>query len=123
MAVESEKPLRERASEFFLDLQGRICAALERLDGSATFGMDRWEREGGGGGLTRVLESGTIFEKAGVNYSAVHGILDESSAAKMPVGSGTGFHATGVSLVLHPWHPMVPTVHANFRCLERGTGG
>jgi coproporphyrinogen III oxidase len=119
----SQEPLRERASEFFLDLQSRICDALERLDGSAGFGTDRWERHGGGGGLTRVLESGAVLEKAGVNFSEVHGDLGESFAAKLPVGSGMAFYATGISLVLHPRNPMVPTVHANFRYLERGSGG
>jgi coproporphyrinogen III oxidase len=121
--LDSQKPLRERASDFFLDLQSRICDALERLDGSAGFGTDRWERDGGGGGLTRVLESGAMLEKAGVNFSEVYGDLGEAFAAKLPVGSGTAFYATGVSLVLHPRNPMIPTVHANFRYLERGSGG
>src|SRR5690349_4968438 len=116
--LDSQKPLRERASDFFLDLQSRICDAVERLDGTAGFGTDPWERDGGGGGLTRVLESGAVLEKAGVNFSEVHGDLGESLAAKLPVGSGTVFYATGVSLVLHPRNPMVPTVHANFRYLE-----
>src|SRR5262249_37739225 len=82
-----------------------------------------WTREEGGGGRTRVLEGGALFEKAGVNYSAVHGFFEDAFAAKMPVGDGTEFFASGVSLVLHPLSPMVPAVHANFRYLERGRGG
>ena len=121
--VSTEKPLRERAAEFFFGLQDDICAALEQLDGQASFREDRWERDGGGGGRTRVLEGGALFEKAGVNYSAVHGHFEDAFAAKMPVGEGTQFFASGVSLVLHPLSPMVPTVHANFRYLERGSGG
>lgn len=112
--------LSERASVFFAELQDLVCEALARLDGAGSFREDRWEREGGGGGRTRVLEAGAVFEKAGVNFSHVHGELAESFAARLPLGSGASFIATGISLVLHPWSPMVPTVHANFRYLERG---
>jgi len=69
------------------------------------------------------MEGGALFEKAGVNFSEVHGRFDEAFAAKLPVGQGSKFFATGVSLVLHPLNPMVPTVHANFRYLERGLSG
>src|SRR5262245_53102985 len=110
---------RDRADQFFKGLQDRICAGLEELDGTK-FREDLWTREGGGGGRTRVMENGAVFEKAGVNFSAVAGNLPEEFAAKIPRGSGTAFFATGVSLVLHPWSPMVPTVHANFRYLEKG---
>ena len=115
--------LRERARDYFANLQDEVCGALEGLDGGAVFGDDRWAREGGGGGRTRVMENGAVFEKAGVNFSEVFGQFDERFAARMPVGDGTEFFATGVSLVLHPWNPLVPTVHANFRYLERGSGG
>src|SRR5262249_50212307 len=115
--------LRDRASQFFAQLQGEICTALEKLDGLATFQEDPWERPGGGGGRTRVLQEGAIFEKAGVNFSAVHGSFPEAFANRLPVGDGLDFFATGVSLVLHPLNPFVPTVHANFRYLERGSGG
>jgi coproporphyrinogen III oxidase len=110
---------RERTEQFFKGLQDRICGGLEELDGTK-FREDVWSREGGGGGRTRVMEEGRIFEKAGVNFSAVAGNLPEEFAAKIPRGNGTAFFATGVSLVLHPRSPMVPTVHANFRYLEKG---
>jgi coproporphyrinogen III oxidase len=111
--------LAAEAQAFFEGLQTRICAAVEAEDGTAIFRNDRWERPGGGGGLTRVLADGGVFEKAGVNTSAVHGELRPDFAATLP-GDGLGFFATGVSLVLHPKSPKVPTVHANFRCLSRG---
>ncbi len=121
--MSSDRPLRERATDFFAGLQDDLCAALERLDGGARFREDDWRREGGGGGRTRVMEGGALFERAGVNFSAVHGHFENAYAERMPVGEGTQFYAAGMSLVLHPWNPMVPTVHANFRYLERGTGG
>ncbi len=121
--MSSASPLKEQASNFFAGLQDEICAAIEQLDGAATFRQDIWQREGGGGGRTRVLEGGSVFEKAGVNFSEVHGKLDAAFAAKLPVGEGFEFSASGVSLVLHPLNPMVPTVHANFRHFERGSRG
>ncbi len=105
--------------QYFQDLQGRICAALEELDGTATFREDRWDRPGGGGGRTRVLAGGAVLEKAGVNFSHVFGDVTDDMARQLP-GTGAGFSATGISLVLHPWSPRVPTVHANFRFLTRG---
>ncbi len=110
---------RENTELYLKQLQDKICAGIEELDGGR-FREDRWERQGGGGGRTRILENGGIFEKAGVNYSAVHGNLPEEFASKIPLGFGTAFFATGVSLVLHPLSPMVPAVHANFRYLEKG---
>jgi len=121
--MSSETVLRERARDFFAGLQDQICAELERLDGKASFREDLWQREGGGGGRTRVIEDGSVFEKAGVNFSEVHGQLDEAFANRMPIGDGTQFFACGISLVLHPLNPFVPTVHANFRYLERGSSG
>lgn len=118
-----EIPLRRRAGIFFSALQDEVCAALEKLDSQARFREDVWKREEGGGGRTRVMEAGAVFEKAGVNFSEVHGAFDEAFAARLPVGEGTGFFATGISLVLHPLNPFVPTVHANFRYLERGSRG
>jgi coproporphyrinogen III oxidase len=117
------EPLRKRASGFFASLQDEICQSIERLDGRSRFREDLWQREGGGGGRTRVIEGGAVFEKAGVNFSEVHGVMEEAFAERMKIGEGTEFYATGVSLVLHPASPMVPTVHANFRYLERGSGG
>ena len=120
--MNAQKRLKDRARDFFAELQDEICAALESLDGAARFREDLWVRDGGGGGRTRVMEDGALFEKAGVNFSEVDGKFDEAFAAKMPVGDGSEFFATGISLVLHPSNPFVPTVHANFRYLERGSG-
>lgn len=112
--------MQERASAYFLDLQDRICSALEQLDGMARFHEDRWEREAGGGGRTRVIQNGAVFEKGGVNFSLVHGEMSEEFAKQVP-GEGRAFTATGISLVLHPRSPMIPTVHANFRFLTKGS--
>lgn len=111
--------MRQETARYFSELQDRICAALEELDGQGRFREDRWQREGGGGGRTRVLADGALFEKAGVNFSDVWGELSEEFAAQIP-GQGREFTATGISLVLHPRSPMVPTVHANFRFLTKG---
>lgn len=113
-------PLRDRAAAYVRALQDRICAALEEIDGETRFREDAWDRPGGGGGLTRVLEGGAVFEKAGVNTSAVHGTLPGALAERMK-GEGDSFYATGVSLVLHPRNPHVPTVHANYRFISRGS--
>ena len=110
---------REKAESYFKGLQDRISSGIEELDGTR-FREDSWSREGGGGGRTRILENGNVFEKAGVNVSSVHGSLPEQFAEKIPLGTGTSFYATGVSLVFHPRSPMVPAVHANFRYLEKG---
>ena len=111
--------LFDLAAKFFRDLQGDICRELAELDGGKDFGADAWQRPGGGGGVSRVLEGGVVFEKAGVNWSSVEGELPAELAAQMP-GEGRAFRAAGVSLVLHPRSPMVPTTHANFRCLSKG---
>jgi coproporphyrinogen III oxidase len=119
-------PHFETAALFFQDLQDRIVAALERLDGGR-FRHDDWTRDEGepagpvlgGFGRTRVLEGGAVLEKAGVNFSQVHGKFSEAFAATMP-GAGLDFMATGISLVLHPRNPYVPTVHMNYRRLARG---
>jgi coproporphyrinogen III oxidase len=106
----------DKAAAFFRTLQQEICGGLERLDGVGQFVEDSWERSGGGGGFSRVLSEGAVFERAGVNWSDVHGHLPadmEGSSEPEP------FRATGVSLVLHPRSPMIPTVHANFRMIRR----
>lgn len=116
--------IRLQTQTFFSSLQDKICHELEVADGKAKFREDQWHREGGGGGRTRVMEGGAVFEKAGVNFSAVAGVLPEQFANKIGEGiadaDGREFFATGVSLVLHPYNPYVPTVHANFRFLEKG---
>jgi coproporphyrinogen III oxidase len=101
-------------------LQQDICRRVEAEDGKARFGDSAWERPGGGGGRTRVLEEGSTFEKGGVNVSAVFGALDEAFAQKLG-GDGKEFFAAGVSIILHPRSPLVPTVHANFRFIQHGS--
>jgi coproporphyrinogen III oxidase len=110
--------LCDRACAYFRDLQDRIVSALEAIDGGR-FREDAWDRPGGGGGRSRVLTDSTVFEKAGVNFSDVHGEMAEELARQIP-GEGRQFTACGISLVLHPRSPMVPTVHANFRFLTKG---
>jgi coproporphyrinogen III oxidase len=112
--------MHPRAAAYFRDLQDRICAGLESLEGAARFRSDSWDRPGGGGGRTRVLAEGDVFEKAGVNFSEVFGELSDQFAAQIP-GEGRQFTATGISLVLHPRNPFVPTAHANFRFLTKGS--
>ena len=115
----SSHPLCLRASAYFQDLQDRIVAALEQVDGRGRFREDAWQREGGGGGRSRILTDGAVFEKAGVNFSDVHGQMSEEFAPQI-LGEGRDFSACGISLVLHPHSPLVPTVHANFRFLTKG---
>lgn len=110
--------MRKQAVDYFRDLQDRICAGLGKVDGRS-FHEDQWTRAGGGGGRTRVLADGHMFEKAGVNFSEVHGQFSPEFAAQIP-GEGLDFTATGISLVLHPRNPYVPTVHANWRFLTKG---
>ena len=110
------QPDVEAVKSYLMDLQDRICAGLEALDGQARFAEDAWTREGGGGGRTRVLAEGAVFEQAGVNFSHVHGTeLPPSATAARPELAGRGFQAMGVSLVIHPRNPHVPTSHANVR--------
>ena len=112
----SGRPDSDAVLRFLLDLQDRICAALERTDGGARFSEDAWERPGGGGGRTRVMTGGGAFEQAGINFSHVFGDrLPPSATATRPELAGRGFQAMGVSLVLHPHNPYVPTSHMNVR--------
>src|SRR5690606_19785151 len=107
---------------YLLDLQDRICAALEAEDGHARFVEDAWRRPAGGGGRTRVIGDGALIEKGGVNFSHVFGDnLPPSASAHRPELAGRGFQAMGVSLVIHPDNPHVPTSHANVRlfCAEK----
>lgn len=101
---------------FLLDLQNRICAGLAKLDGQATFVADSWTRAEGGGGTSRVLTQGAVFEQAGVNFSHVTGAaMPASATAHRPELAGRSFEAMGVSLVIHPNNPYIPTTHANVR--------
>ncbi|WP_228098312.1 oxygen-dependent coproporphyrinogen oxidase [Chitinilyticum piscinae] len=104
-----------QVKDYLLTLQQNIVATLEQLDGSC-FHTDSWERPGGGGGVTRVIEGGQLFERGGVNFSHVMGEgLPPSASAHRPELAGRAFEAMGVSLVLHPRNPYVPTVHMNVR--------
>jgi coproporphyrinogen III oxidase len=101
---------------YLRELQSRICTALEEIDGSARFTSDCWDRAEGGGGDSRVLAGGAVFEQAGVNFSHVTGAtLPPSATAQRPELAGASWIATGVSLVIHPANPYVPTTHANVR--------
>ena len=110
----------ERADALLRGLQDRISQALQQADGGAVFVEDAWQREaGGGGGRTRVLKRGALFEQAGIGYSSVRGTqLPPSATAHRPQLAGAPWLAVGVSLVLHPWNPYLPTTHANVRYFE-----
>ena len=104
---------------FLRGLQDRLCAALETADGGARFVEDAWTRAEGGGGRTRVLKNGAVFEQAGVNYSRVNGErLPPAATAQRPELAGCAWTALGVSLVLHPHNPYVPTTHLNVRYFQ-----
>ena len=106
----------ERVKQYLLGLQDSICSRLEVEDGNGRFKEDLWQRETGGGGRTRVLEQGDVFEQAGVNFSHVFGKrLPPSATAARPELEGRDFQALGISLVIHPNNPYVPTSHANVR--------
>jgi coproporphyrinogen III oxidase len=108
----------EQVKAYLLSLQDEICSGLEAADGEARFREDNWSREGrlGGGGRTRVIEDGAVFEKGGVNFSHVQGeALPPAATASRPELSGCGYDAMGVSLVMHPKNPYIPTSHANVR--------
>lgn len=109
--------MKDKFYQYIQDLQNCITDKLENIDGEAKFQEDIWERQEGGGGRTRVIENGAVFEKGGVNISAVHGKLPESMQQYFNV-QNANFFACGLSLVLHPKNPMVPTVHANWRYFE-----
>ena len=109
--------MKDRFYAYIEQLQDTITAKLEEVDGKATFKEDIWVRLEGGGGRTRVIENGAVFEKGGVNISGVHGELPDSMKAYFKV-EDANFFACGLSLVLHPKNPMVPTVHANWRYFE-----
>ncbi|MBE9117783.1 oxygen-dependent coproporphyrinogen oxidase [Lusitaniella coriacea LEGE 07157] len=112
---------KARVKEFMQQLQDEICTALEQLDAGNTFQEDSWEREEGGGGRSRVLREGNVFEQGGVNFSEVWGEqLPPSILKQRPEADGHGFFATGTSMVLHPRNPYVPTVHLNYRYFEAG---
>jgi coproporphyrinogen III oxidase len=108
---------KEQIAEEYRQIQNEITASLEALDGTAAFEEELWQRDGGGGGRTRVIQNGSILEKGGVNFSAVYGKLPDSVKKALKVEQDD-FFATGVSIVMHPNHPMVPIIHMNIRYFE-----
>ena len=132
--------MKEQFSSWIKEIQNSICHEVETADGKEKFLEDKWSRPEGGGGITRVIQNGAVFEKGGVNTSEVYGDItpaistqlklngphtpkgglntDADAAAKAPFGGLGAFFACGISLVLHPRSPMVPTVHANYRYFE-----
>ncbi|MDP3294873.1 MAG: oxygen-dependent coproporphyrinogen oxidase [Nevskia sp.] len=114
----NEAPRPADVEAFLRGLQNRICAEVERIDGQAKFLHDAWQRDEGGGGETRVLSEGAVFERTGVNFSDIRGTkLPPAATAARPELVGRGFRAMGVSLVFHPRNPYAPTTHANVRFL------
>ncbi|WP_407468843.1 oxygen-dependent coproporphyrinogen oxidase [Xanthomonas campestris pv. raphani] len=106
----------DRVRDYLTDLQDRICAAVEAIDGKAWFAEDLWQRAEGGGGRTRILRDGAVFEQAGIGFSDVSGArLPPSASAHRPELAGATWRACGVSLVFHPHNPHIPTTHANVR--------
>ncbi len=109
--------IKEQFTSYIHNLQDSICAGLESIDGKAKFIEDKWERPEGGGGKSRVISDGLVFEKGGVNTSIVHGALPVAMQQAFGVPE-SDFFACGLSLVIHPLNPFVPTVHANWRYFE-----
>ena len=109
--------VKETWIQYIHQLQDRLCAALEEQDGGASFAEDKWVRTEGGGGITRILSGGNVFEKGGVNTSVVFGTVTEAMRTQLKI-NGDNWFACGLSLVLHPFNPFVPTVHCNYRMFE-----
>ncbi len=118
---------KEYITEWLKSLQDEICESLQAADGKATFKEEIWTREEGGGGRSRVMENGSVIEKGGVKFSAVHGdtpsfLLTEKQHATGTIQEKSQFYATGVSIVIHPQSPMVPIIHMNIRYFEMSNG-
>ncbi|HTF80116.1 MAG TPA: oxygen-dependent coproporphyrinogen oxidase [Cytophagales bacterium] len=112
---------KENITSFFKSLQDEICHAIEMADGKATFTEDTWQREGGGGGRSRIIAEGNVIEKGGVGFSAVYGDTPDKILNALQLEK-SDFYATGVSIVLHPENPMVPIIHMNVRYFEMSNG-
>lgn len=112
---------KEEIALIYQQMQDHICARLEEFDGQGRFQEDQWDRAQGGGGKTRIFENGQIIEKGGVAFSAVHGPTPDKILAKLGLEK-SDFFATGVSIVLHPYSPMVPIIHMNIRYFEMDNG-
>ena len=115
-------PNKEAITAWFKTLQDNICLELEQADGGATFAEDTWERPGGGGGRSRIIQNGKVLEKGGVGFSAVYGESSESLLRQLQLTEKADFFATGVSIVLHPQNPHVPIIHMNVRYFEMSNG-
>jgi coproporphyrinogen III oxidase len=115
---------KDEITEWLVKLQDDICRQLEEADGKGKFTTDRWERSGGGGGVTKILTNGNVIEKGGVNFSAVWGQTPEATLRLLQIKDDIhpDFFATGVSVVLHPLNPMVPIIHMNVRYFELSNG-
>ena len=111
------RDFRDRWIAYIYGLQDRICEALEQVDGQAVFLTDEWERDGGGGGRTRVIADGNVIDKGGVNTSVVWGKVNDAMRTQLKL-DGAKWFACGLSLVIHPLNPYVPTTHANWRYFE-----
>lgn len=112
---------RQLVEHWYRDLQDNICSELEKLDGTAQFMEEQWDRGDGGGGRSRVIENGDLIEKGGVNFSAVHGPTPKKILEALKLNDAD-FYATGVSIVLHPNNPWVPIIHMNIRYFEMSNG-
>lgn len=112
---------KDHITTWFKKLQDDICQSIAYTDGKGIFKEDLWQREGGGGGRTRIIEQGNILEKGGVAFSAVHGKTPENILKALQLES-SDFFATGVSIVMHPYNPMVPIIHMNVRYFEMSNG-
>ena len=124
MSEAMEEKRLGKVRDLFLALQQRLCLGLEGFEPEARFGVDDWRRPGGGGGSTRVLCDGEVFEQAGVAFSHVHGAsLPEAASAQRPELAGRAFHALGVSTVVHPRNPYVPASHLNVRHFAAESSG
>ncbi|MEZ5013326.1 MAG: coproporphyrinogen III oxidase [Chitinophagales bacterium] len=118
---DTHKATRFEIANTFRGIQDHICTSIEKCDGKGIFKEDIWQRPGGGGGRTRVISNANILEKGGVNFSEVHGVLPDKIADALQV-HGHDFFATGVSIVMHPYSPMVPIIHMNIRYFEVSSG-
>ena len=119
-----QSPTKETIRDWFKSLQQDICSALESADEKGRFITDEWQRPGGGGGISRVIENGNVIEKGGVNFSAVWGATPEATlkTLKLDTKEASDFFATGVSIVIHPFNPFVPIIHMNVRYFEMSNG-
>lgn len=121
-------PNREEIAKWLQNLQNHICSELEKADGTTKFSIEEWQRPEGGGGISRVTQNGTVIEKGGVNFSAVHGdapsflFTEKEHSTQKEAASNLTFYATGVSIVIHPKSPMVPIIHMNIRYFEMSNG-